>query len=897
MKNFLFLFLSLCSTVLVAQHTITKSYQPALGTILNPERGFYKHTEVHSASYQVLDTAILTSYRSRSGISLILRVFYLEDFVNQPIDEAYLFNMHRDFNALRAAGLKAIVRFAYTKRSSAPYGDAKPEMMITHVRQLKHVLSTHSDVIAGMQAGFIGAWGEWYYTDHYAGFSPSDVKDSHWQDRGELVQELLDALPKERMLQIRTPGYKMKLLNNQEPLTDSLAFNYSTQARLAHHNDCFVASSTDFGTYRDIVAEKNYLSEETKYLLMGGETCALAPPYSDCPNSMEELRRFHWSYLNIDYNTTVLDAWKGQGCFDTVSTHLGYRISLREASISSQSHSNGTFDLQLTFINEGFARPYNRKRLVIHLLDSISGENYQYVHDTDLRTWPLNQEILIEIQAGFPATLKDAHYKVFLSIQDNAPSLAGMAPYNIQLANENLWKAETGTHDLGLTLTIADTNVFQPYTGNDFFALTSKLSPVILGPGDIFGGEGYLNNLVFWGRDTTMITRHILRSDDGVTFVEIAQIDAALDYFFDITASAHEEYIYQYFLSNGIVQTTLSDTIKLSVTGNGDTALQPEIDGVSTDWKVLPPLATSLDDSLQAFTLRAQMGLEHLFMFLDGPVEDYEIYLNTDNQIGTGYAGEAIYEGADFLMKGDSLWAYNGQAWNIIYEKISRVGLVNQQEIAFPHSLLDNLDSSHVITMVALINEGAVTLLGQNHKPFSMVRSLPPSIPMSLEVNNSTAYPDSRLEISWDGCDHCTGYIAEKSVDGVDFVEIKELGGSKNIFYDDFLTPGTYYYRIQSRNALGVSAFSDIQSGMIPEKVEPSTPTDSTFRITPNPTEGDIFFSDEVTSLTIYTLAGAIVSKALPMNNRLDLGHLATGVYMLRAEYGGEVIMLKLIKL
>ena len=50
----------------------------------------------------------------------------------------------------------------------------------------------------------------------------------------------------------------------------------TTTRPAGHHNDCFLASSTDFGTYDDKSVEYPYLTEDTKYTVMGGETCAVS---------------------------------------------------------------------------------------------------------------------------------------------------------------------------------------------------------------------------------------------------------------------------------------------------------------------------------------------------------------------------------------------------------------------------------------------------------------------------------------------------------------------------------------------------------------------------------------------------------------------------------------------
>lgn len=67
-------------------------------------------------------------------------------------------------------------------------------------------------------------------------------------------------------------------------VSDLNAFDGTELTRTGHHNDCFLASDTDFGTYSDgnIDAEKSYIEGETKYTIMGGETCQVNAPRSEC---------------------------------------------------------------------------------------------------------------------------------------------------------------------------------------------------------------------------------------------------------------------------------------------------------------------------------------------------------------------------------------------------------------------------------------------------------------------------------------------------------------------------------------------------------------------------------------------------------------------------------------
>jgi Domain of unknown function (DUF4874) len=74
------------------------------------------------------------------------------------------------------------------------------------------MLQSNSDVVMGLQAGFIGTWGEWYYSNNYATLQTDGSYDptaAQQTNRMKIIAALLDALPANRMLQLRTPNYKM----------------------------------------------------------------------------------------------------------------------------------------------------------------------------------------------------------------------------------------------------------------------------------------------------------------------------------------------------------------------------------------------------------------------------------------------------------------------------------------------------------------------------------------------------------------------------------------------------------------------------------------------------------------------------------------------------------------
>jgi hypothetical protein len=457
----------LCQKV-IGQTFSEHQYTEDTGNIPNPERGFYHHTETQSAIYSPLDEATLRSYRTQ-GITMILRVFYLSDFVSKPISEKYLSSVSQDFSKARSAGVKVIVRFAYTQKSSPPFGDATPEWVLKHIAQLKPILKQNGDVIALLQSGFIGAWGEWYYTDHFSQIVGSPSAND-WVNRRAVVNALLDAMPDTRAIQVRTPAIKFSLLESTVALTGEEAFNKTKKARIGHHNDCFLASGDDYGTYTgNMEAEKIFLAQETNYLPMGGETCGEDIPISECPNALAQMERFHWSFLNRDYHPGVLNSWVDGTCMPEVYRKLGYRFRMIKSSVQDSGNPGGGFKLTLELVNDAWANPYNKRLVELVLRQRISGEILTLKLDEDPRRWTQTDTVKITANAGLPKDLKAGAYDVFLNMPDPEESLFGNPSYSIRLANTDVWDNVTGYNKLGHTFTVSNSASAQPYSGNSFF--------------------------------------------------------------------------------------------------------------------------------------------------------------------------------------------------------------------------------------------------------------------------------------------------------------------------------------------------------------------------------------------------------------------------------------------
>lgn len=408
----------------------------------NPERGLYRQFTSQAES-DPLNLEDLQTLRDEN-MSLLLRMYYLKTFRDRPLSETQLEMIRKDFAVIREAGVKCILRFAYSQGIGEP--DAPLDVVLGHMDQLTPILRENADVIAVAQAGLIGAWGEWHASTNDL-MQPDNAR--------KIVFTWLDVLPAQRMVQVRTPRQKWMILDSQTPLEAAGAWADTPAARIGHHNDCFLSSPNDVGTYDNIEAEKTYLQAETRYVPMGGETCAQAA-FSEPDNARDEMARLHFSYLNLGYHPDVINAWRGNGFLDEVKRRLGYRLNLGSIEYAESVSRGAELPISLTLSNTGFAAPYNPRHVELILVANDGLAEHHTTLPDDPRTWLPGNAIHINASIRIPETATPGRYKLLLALPDPEPTLADRPEYAIRLANPGLWNATTGRHDLGIAIQITE---------------------------------------------------------------------------------------------------------------------------------------------------------------------------------------------------------------------------------------------------------------------------------------------------------------------------------------------------------------------------------------------------------------------------------------------------------
>lgn len=416
-------------------------YEESDKAFANPERGFYTASDYFSATAAPVSAVKIKVNRTQNK-TLFYTGYYLTDYMESDIDPEYLELIRKNMQAFRDGGAKCILRFAYKTdmyETGHPW-DASPEWVHRHIEQLKPIMQEYGDVILCLQAGFIGVWGEWAYTDHFVS-GPSTPEE--FSLRKDVVMALLDAMPKYRQVAVRTARYKMNMFLESfaDSVTIETAYNESDISRICAHNDCFGADGSDMGTFAK-KGERDFWKRESKYLIMGGETCQVSN-YCKCERSLKDMTDYHWTYLNSGYNSNVLGRWKTDGCYDEVERRLGYRLSLTEVSHTATPKAGEDFNVTIKIINTGFAAPVNPRAVELVLIDGNGNETTYSLEDVDPRYWFAGETVIIDKVITIPADISGS-CRLYLNLPDPEQTLHDNPLFSIRLANDGIWNEERG---------------------------------------------------------------------------------------------------------------------------------------------------------------------------------------------------------------------------------------------------------------------------------------------------------------------------------------------------------------------------------------------------------------------------------------------------------------------
>jgi hypothetical protein len=423
------------------------------------------------------------------GMTLLQFYYYLDRWEDSAIPPEGLAHLDAQLAKVRAAGCKVILRFAYEKDIKGPAG-ATCERILGHLEQLAPAIRRNADIIAVMQAGFVGAWGEWHSSKH-------GLQEDH-EALSRIMAKILDVLPADRMTQVRVPKYKRWCLEGAAlkaslPVTAANAHSGLPAARIGFNNDGFLAGKTCGGTWTEPPLFSNpgnpefdTMTAESPYVMVDGELfyADQAGPV-DGLQAMQRLRLHHYtsfslmhSYSEREGKPFSIDRWlttalteeqivsarlplSDQYChdangnavartvFEYIRDHLGYRLELQRAAFPTSAAPGQRLACRLELINRGFAALHNPRPVFLVVVTPDQQVIEQPIADADPRQWqpfaPGDAEFApllhtLTAAATLPTTLVPGWYRLGLWLPDASASLRYNPDYSIRLANgDTLW--------------------------------------------------------------------------------------------------------------------------------------------------------------------------------------------------------------------------------------------------------------------------------------------------------------------------------------------------------------------------------------------------------------------------------------------------------------------------
>ena len=437
-------------------------------------------SEGFSDEWWVLDA---TRYE-RHGLTLAQTYCYMDPYVGQPLPDEKLEWLRQSFAALRASGLKAVLRFAYERDISPPTGPTMDDIR-RHMAQLAPVIRDNLDVVYVMQAGFIGAWGEWH--------SSANQLEADHASLAAVIEGILDILPPEFKTQVRVPKYKRWALSlpgigEYEEVNERTAFDGSAIGRVGFANDGFLAGETCGGTWTEPPLYSNpgnpefdTMTRESAYVPVDGELF-----WSDVAGAVDgltaavRLRLHHYSSFSLAHSFSEregggrysIDTWMrtevtpdtleaqrmplsdgyfedtagepvARTIFEYIRDHLGYRLELQEARFARRVRSGDPLDVRVSLINRGFSIPHLPRPVQLVLVDAVGNVVAAERCPADPRRWQPYEpgdESFAPLTHRFGATLRTAGlrrgvYRLGLAMPDAHASLRGDPRYAIRVAN------------------------------------------------------------------------------------------------------------------------------------------------------------------------------------------------------------------------------------------------------------------------------------------------------------------------------------------------------------------------------------------------------------------------------------------------------------------------------
>lgn len=317
-----------------------------------------------------------------------------------PLSEDFLSGFYAFLNHVRDNHKGVILRFAYDYDGNK---NQEPElsMIQTHIAQLEEIFREYSDIIAAIESGFLGPYGE-----QHSSFMFKNGDDMRTAYLKTVVDALLDVTDSDCPILVRRPKY-LALICGYSSEAKLYAKGVTEQySRVGIFNDGLYGNETDLGTFNDRENTMDWMKTYNASLPYGGEAVLNRSEeidYSDGNLVAKEMFDSHLNYLNISWHPDTKAQWKaaeyqgddpayhGENCYTFIENHMGYRFLITNSWYCENADS-----LTLSFLikNVGAGNLLKDRNVTVIAVDEEKNvsEYAADLHPTDWKSLTTKKE-------------------------------------------------------------------------------------------------------------------------------------------------------------------------------------------------------------------------------------------------------------------------------------------------------------------------------------------------------------------------------------------------------------------------------------------------------------------------------------------------------------------------
>lgn len=399
------------------------------------------------------------------------------DGTDYDFDETFFNAWDETLKNCRDNGCMTALRFRYDANGKDNPEPASFEQVLHHIQQIKDsgLLEKYSDIIAYVESGFVGKWGE-----QHGG------KYTSVQYKAQVLEAMLQAVPAPIPVTVRTPdifaewaGIKRSELNDTELISSLTESQYTTDIqankdRIGLYDDGYMGSDSDLGTYANREIETDWLHNQTFTSYFGGEfsgDLGWAQKYDTYlpENAVPEMYKTHLSYINSNifqlykdytfsagYDVDGVDnsAYYGESVYQFIRDHIGYRFVLRSSEITSETVLGGDVQVNFEVENTGFAGVI--PSVYSYVILEKDGVYTLAECDIDCRNWLSCTKSAETLNIKIPDNLSAGDWNVYLKLNMGTEAdTLNMSSRSIRFANNDVWNGALGANYIG-SVTVAD---------------------------------------------------------------------------------------------------------------------------------------------------------------------------------------------------------------------------------------------------------------------------------------------------------------------------------------------------------------------------------------------------------------------------------------------------------